>query len=149
MGTAGLLTLSAPLMDSTGPIPMMDGSHPERDHDTSLANGLSPCSLTASSLTITRDPAPSQMPEAFAAVTSLMRDTARYQGWAIKSSEIPLYRYRKGGKNTPFLLEDRGELGQLGSIRDPGVLIGSHKLDALLTLDLHRCRLTCQDTQGA
>ena len=58
-------------MASTGPMPMILGSQPTRPQATIRARGLRPCALTASSLATTTAPAPSAMPEALAAVTSL------------------------------------------------------------------------------
>lgn len=54
----------------TGPIPIISGAHPVIPYDTSLARGVKLYSFTASSDASNMEPAPSQMPEAFAAVTT-------------------------------------------------------------------------------
>lgn len=54
----------------TYPIPIISGSQPCTLYEASLANGFKSCSLTASSDAKIIDPAPSQIPEALAAVTT-------------------------------------------------------------------------------
>jgi len=53
---------------------MMVGSQPVRLHDTTRAKGFKPYFLTASSLATTTAPAPSLIPEALAAVTTLEKE---------------------------------------------------------------------------
>ena len=54
----------------TYPMPIISGSQPCTLYEANLANGFKSCSLTASSDAKMIDPAPSQIPEAFAAVTT-------------------------------------------------------------------------------
>lgn len=56
--------------NTTYPIPIISGSQPCTLYPASLANGFKPCSFTASSDAKMIDPAPSQIPEALAAVTT-------------------------------------------------------------------------------